>query len=180
MKPPQVPRPGPSTGGFNPLLTIKGQRSQGPDAPPPAKRVLYERPLGFGHHRTLQCAQSACAAFGIAACLFSGAARSQDTGPDDLGLKGTQEPQSAATTSGDGTSETVPASPKPKPATGKTALPRLQPYQGAQRLDQRGGPRVGEKARPRLRPSRPCPRRRSNGPSGTKGRSIRSASESAA
>jgi hypothetical protein len=37
---------------------------------------------------------------GIAACLFAGAARSQDAGPDDLGFKGTQEQESAAIASG--------------------------------------------------------------------------------
>jgi hypothetical protein len=76
---------------------------------------------------------------GIAACLFAGAARSQDAGPDDLGFKGTQEARPEAIASGNTTSETVPASPKPKAAMGKTALPRLEPYRGAERLGQRGG-----------------------------------------
>jgi hypothetical protein len=94
--------------------------------------------VGLRHLRPAQRARCACAAVGIAIFVVAGAARSQEPGPPDLGLKGVDEPEAG----GEGTNDGQPgeALPKPKTDLGKTTLPPLKPYQGAERLGQRGGP----------------------------------------
>jgi hypothetical protein len=98
--------------------------------------------VGLRLHRPAQRARSACAAIGIATLLAAGAAHAQSSSPDALGLKGTDEPQAAPAPGGDAAPDAQSAEPEAKPKTPalKTALPRLAPYKGAERLDQRGGP----------------------------------------
>ena len=88
--------------------------------------------------RLRRLARLACAASGIAASINAGAARAQRA-DGDLGLRG----ELTADFSGEAGPEPPgggnPPEPEVKPA--KNALPALKPYEDAQRLDQRGGPK---------------------------------------
>jgi hypothetical protein len=107
-------------------------------------------------HRSRRLARPACAALGIASCFVASGVCAQQAAFGDLGLRGELTAQS----DGGDQFETSPAAPpaepgvgasnggpgagsagKPKATANKNALLRLQPYKGAQRLDQRGGPR---------------------------------------
>ena len=102
--------------------------------------------------RPTRHARRACAAVGVAAFLFSGAARAQDAG--DLGLRGADAPDAAGAQEGQETPNETDGTPsdqtqeKPKPKPPQAQLPRLQPYKGAQRLDQRGGPKGSQTPAP--------------------------------
>jgi hypothetical protein len=125
--------------------------------------------VGLRHLRPAQRARCACAAIGIATFVAAGAARSQEPTPADLGLKGVDEPEAPfapPAPGSEGTNDGQPgeAPPKPKTVTGKTALPPLKPYKGAERLDQRGGPagpKDGENPSPTVAalPTPPPPKR---------------------
>jgi hypothetical protein len=100
-----------------------------------------------------------CAALGVLAWAAAGAASAQHV-DDGLGLRGTSLAGDPAA-SADPSAPTEPEAP-PKPR--KTPLPPLAPYPGAQRLDQRGGPK-GSAAGPTPAPSTaalpaPPPRKR--------------------
>ena len=88
--------------------------------------------------RLRRLARLACAAFGIAASINAGAARAQQA-DGDLGLRG----ELTADFSGEAGPEPPgggnPPEPEVKPA--KNPLPALKPYQGAQRINQLGGPK---------------------------------------
>jgi hypothetical protein len=69
--------------------------------------------VGLRHLRPAQRARCACAAVGIAIFVVAGAARSQEPGPPDLGLKGVDEPEAG----GEGTNDGQPGEALPKPKT---------------------------------------------------------------
>ena len=88
----------------------------------------------------------ACAAVGVAAFLFAGAAPAQNAG--DLGLRGADAPDAAGAPAGQETTNGTGGTPpdqtqeKPKPKPSQAQLSRLQPHKGAERLDQRGVPKA--------------------------------------
>lgn len=88
----------------------------------------------------------ACAAVGVAAFLFAGAAWAQNAG--DLGLRGADAPDAAGTPAGQETTNGTGGTPpdrtqeKPKLKPSQVQLSRLQPHKGAERLDQRGVPKA--------------------------------------
>jgi hypothetical protein len=87
--------------------------------------------------RLRRLARLVCAAFAIAALTSVGAARAQQA-DGDLGLRGELSDFSGEAGSGPpGGGD--PSEPEVKPA--KNPLPALKPYQGAERLDQLGGPK---------------------------------------
>jgi hypothetical protein len=83
-------------------------------------------------------ARLACAALSVATSISAGAARAQQA-DGDLNLRGefTEDFSDAAAPEPPG--EAGPTAPEVKPA--KNALPPLKPYKGAERLDQKGGPK---------------------------------------
>jgi len=88
--------------------------------------------------RLRRLARLACAAFGIAASMSVGAARAQQV-DGDLGLRGELTADSSGEAGPEPPGGGNPPEPEVKPA--KNALPALKPYEGAQRLDQVGGPK---------------------------------------
>lgn len=88
--------------------------------------------------RLRRLARLACAASGIAASINAGAARAQQA-DGDLGLRGELTEDFSGEAGPEPPGGGNPPEPEVKPA--KNALPALKPYEGAQRLDQRGGPK---------------------------------------
>ena len=103
--------------------------------------------MGLRLHRPAQRARSACAAVGIATSACRGRPRMRSRPPRtrsaSRGWTSRRRRLRRAATR-----RPPPSPPSPrrsrKAKAAKTALPRLEPYKGAERLDQRGGPSCPE------------------------------------